>query len=55
MKFDASMTDDRHALVLGGNVVGSLPQAADLLLVERWRPAGGWLRCWATTAAASSS
>jgi O-antigen/teichoic acid export membrane protein len=32
-----------RALVLGGNVVVSMPLAVDLLLVERWRPTGQWL------------
>lgn len=32
-----------RALVLGGNVVVSLPLAVDLLLIERWRPMGRWL------------
>lgn len=32
-----------RALVLGGNVVVSMPLAVDLLLVERWRPEGRWL------------
>jgi O-antigen/teichoic acid export membrane protein len=30
------------ALVLGGNVVISLPAILDLMLVERWRPQGAW-------------
>ena len=30
------------ALVLGGNVVVSLPFVVDLMLVERWRPQGAW-------------
>ena len=32
-----------RALVLGGNVLVSVPLAVDLLLVQRWRPSGGWI------------
>jgi O-antigen/teichoic acid export membrane protein len=32
-----------RALVLGGNVVVSIPLTIDLLVVERWRPMGKWL------------
>jgi O-antigen/teichoic acid export membrane protein len=32
-----------RALVLGGNVVVSVPLAVDLLVVERWHPKGPWL------------
>jgi O-antigen/teichoic acid export membrane protein len=31
-----------RAMVLGGNVLGSLPFLLDLLLVEKWRPNGNW-------------
>ncbi len=31
------------ALVLGGNVVVSLPAILDLMVLERWRPQGSWL------------
>jgi O-antigen/teichoic acid export membrane protein len=32
-----------RAMVLGGNVLVTLPFAADLLLIEGWRPQGAWL------------
>lgn len=31
-----------RAMVLGGNVLASVPGIVDLLLVERWRPEGRW-------------
>ena len=31
-----------YAIVLGANVLPSLPLAVDLLAVRRWRPEGGW-------------
>jgi O-antigen/teichoic acid export membrane protein len=33
-----------YAIVLGANVVPSLPLAVDLLFVRRWRPRQGWWR-----------
>lgn len=33
-----------YAIVLGSNVVATLPCAADLLLVRRWHPRRGWWR-----------
>ena len=33
-----------YAIVLGGNVIASLPFGVDLFLVRRWRPDPGWWR-----------
>ena len=33
-----------YAIILGGNVIASLPFGVDLFLIRRWRPDSGWWR-----------
>jgi O-antigen/teichoic acid export membrane protein len=33
-----------YALIVGGSVLLNIPGAIDLIFLEKWRPAGGWLR-----------